>query len=803
MRPCPTLHFGPFALDGPHDGLWRGPQRCKLTAKAEAVLRYLVEHPGRLVHKADLLAAVWPDVHVSEWVLTTCIRELRQVLGDAVKTPQYIATVHGQGYRFIAPVTVAEAPPLSVSAASPQPLLPPPSTPATALPAPTGLVLDAEYKLVTVLCAAVADAPALVTRLGPERWYRLLQTVVGVAQEVIQPYDGTLTLPTSEGFTVGFGTPVAQEDHARRAVLAAWELHQRLRQPPTLRAQSPGSGLALRLGLHSGLVVVGKLGRAPQHGDTAVGAPFHVATRLQQQAAPGTTLLSAATYRLVQIEVQAAPCGTLALEGQPTLLPVYTVQGLRGRHAGVMGRGPRTGSPFVGRARELALLYDCLAAARTGQGQVVGLVGEPGMGKTRLVTEFCRSLAGQGVTVVVGQCLSYGQATPYLPVRDILRQVCELAEGDAAAVHIAAVQHRLHASGLTAEEDVALLLQLLDLPVAPECLAQLSPEARQVRTFALLRHLVVHAAQPQPLVLVVENVHWIDPTSAAWLLLLVERLAGAAILLVGTCRPGSPLPWGTHAAGTQVALPPLRGPDSRAVVQAVLGAVALPEVRLRALLAQAGGNPFFLEELAWHAVAHDQPDTLGAVPETVQAVLAARMDRLPPAAKRLLQVAAVIGMDVPFPLLQALAEQPEEQLQQSLAHLQTAEFLYETRLFPAPEYTFKHALTHEVAYGSLLQERRRGLHAHIVEALEALGSGRAGGPPGTPCPAGRGVGQGPHLLPAGRDQGVRRVCVPGSGGVLGTGTGSPDSPAARQLHAGASRRCALRPVPCVGCVGTT
>jgi predicted ATPase len=161
----------------------------------------------------------------------------------------------------------------------------------------------------------------------------------------------------------------------------------------------------------------------------------------------------------------------------------------------------------------------------------------------------------------------------------------------------------------------------MDLPVALECLARRSPEARQVRTFALLRHLVVHTAQPQPLVLLVENVHWIDPTSAARLLSLVERLAGAAVLLVGTCRPGSPLPWGAHAAGTQVALPPLRDPDSRAVVQAVLGTVVLPEARLRALLASARGHPFFLEELAWHAVAHDQPDAPSAVPETVLAVL--------------------------------------------------------------------------------------------------------------------------------------------------------------------------------------
>jgi predicted ATPase len=261
------------------------------------------------------------------------------------------------------------------------------------------------------------------------------------------------------------------------------------------------------------------------------------------------------------------------------------------------------------------------------------------------------------------------------------------------------VQQRLHACGITAEDDVALLLQLLDLPVAPECLARLSPEARQVRTFALLRHLALDAAQRQPLVLVVENLHWSDPTSEAWLASLVERLAGAAV--------------------TQVALSPLGAPDSRTVVQAVPGAVALPEARVQAIVAQAGGNPFFLEELAWHAVEQSGRDTPGAVPETVHAVLAARIDRLPPQEKRLLQTAAVVGSEVPVPLLQAIAELSEDALHRGLAHLQGTGFLYETRLFPDQVYTFKHALTHEVAYDSLLQERRRTLHAHIVEILEA------------------------------------------------------------------------------------
>src|SRR5262245_6497684 len=209
MRPVPTLHFGPFSLDGTEDGLWRGLQRCKLKAKAEAVLRYLVTHPGRLVRKTDLLAAIWPDVHVSDWVLTTCIREIRHVLGDVATTPQYIETVHRQGYRFIAPVTVADMP-----AALPAPEAPPlpsrsvPPPPKVLPSTPTTPILAEEYKLVTIFCGALVEAPALTAQLGPERWYRWLQTVVGLAQEVLQHYDGTLMPPTSEGFTAVFGVPV-------------------------------------------------------------------------------------------------------------------------------------------------------------------------------------------------------------------------------------------------------------------------------------------------------------------------------------------------------------------------------------------------------------------------------------------------------------------------------------------------------------------------------------------------------------------------------------------------------------------
>jgi predicted ATPase/class 3 adenylate cyclase len=565
-------------------------------------------------------------------------------------------------------------------------------------------------------------------RLGPEGWYRLLQTVVEVIQGVLEPYAGSLILTTHEGFTAVFGAPVAQEDHARRAVLAALELRQRLHEAPALRAPLAGGALPLGLGLHSGLVVVGSLRQDSQGLATAVGAPLHLAMRLAQQAAPGMILLSAATYALVHAEVRAVPAGTLTLEGQHTPVSVYVVHGLLQRQAGVAGGGPRGLSPLVGRARELALLQDHLVLAMAGQGQVIGVVGEPGMGKTRLLAEFCRRLPGDQVTVYEGRCLSYGQATPYLPVRDIVRQVCGLLEGNEVAGHVAAVQSQLHASGLTAAEDIALLLELLDLPWAPESLARLSAEARQARTFALLRHLLLEAAQRQPLVLVVENLHWCDPTSEAWLASLVACLAGAAVLLLGTYRPGYQPAWGVHSAVTQVALPPLDAEESQTVVQAVLGAMTLPEARLRVMVAQAGGNPFFLEELAWHVGGQGGGETPEAIPETVHAVLAARLDRLSPEVKRLVQMAAVVGMQVPWPLLQAVTGLSDAELHAGLTHLQAAEFLYESQVVPELTYTFKHALTHEVAYGSLLRERRRGLHARLVEVLEAQTPERVAAP---------------------------------------------------------------------------
>ena len=443
--------------------------------------------------------------------------------------------------------------------------LPPPLQPLTEeragsarAPSPLATPLDGEHKQVTVLCGALAEAPTLAARLGPEAMYHLMRDVLALAQDTVQRYGGTLLQVSGEGFLALFGAPVAQEDHARRAVLAALELRQRLRTPDALRGQP--HGVALRLGLHTGPVVVGPLAHDPQRPYTAVGDTLALATRLQQQAAPDTLLLSAATYALVQAEVQGAAWAAGPSDASVSPVVGYVVHGLLRRRAGVPRRGARLLSPLVGRARELALLHERLALAASGQGQVIGMAGEPGMGKSRLLAEFAHSLNGQSVTYCEGHCLAYGSATPYLPVRDLLRQLWGLPDTAAPDVLTATIPQRLHTAGMASEEDTALLLQLLDVSGDPASLAVLSPQERRARTFALLRQLFLHASQRQPLVLAVENLHWSDPTSDEWLAALAAQVGGTAILLLATYRPGYRLPWLAHSWATQVALPPLNTP---------------------------------------------------------------------------------------------------------------------------------------------------------------------------------------------------------------------------------------------------
>ena len=362
----------------------------------------------------------------------------------------------------------------------------------------------------------------------------------------------------------------------------------------------------------------------------------------------------------------------------------------------------------------------------------MAVVGEAGVGKSRLAYEFLHSHHTQGWRVLESASVSYGKATPYFPVLDLLRRYAHVDERDDARTIRAKMTGQLLTLDEALQDAIAPLLALLDaLPDDSPFLA-LDPPQRRQRTLAALKRVLLRESQVQPVLVVFEDLHWLDTETQALLDSLVESLPTARLLLLVNYRPEYQHGWGSKTYYAQLRLDPLPPASADVLLQAMLGDDSGLEALKPLLIARTAGNPFFLEESVRTLVetgvlvgapgAYRLAQALPTmqVPATVQAVLAARIDRLPPEEKHLLQTAAVIGTEVPLPLLQTIAELPEVTLHRGLAHLQAAEFLYETQLFPEQEYTFKHALTHEVAYGSLLQERRRMLHAHIVEALERL-----------------------------------------------------------------------------------
>ncbi len=682
--------------------------------------------------KHELCAQVWPNQFISDATLGSTVRAVRQAIGDTGEAQQLIRTVHGYGYRCLAPVTVCTAP---QAAAVPTaegrgvltpPLLVPeaeaagPPTLQTIPPSvPHPVLSPGERKVVTVLCCAPVIPAADHASDDLDALYSLMQAFYACVQDTVQQYGGTLQPPMGDRVLAMFGAPLAQEDHVVRAGLAALALLQRLDEEPCPAGTSADVRLAVRIGVHTGLMVVGGLGDAPARLTALVGDVTAQAVALQEHAAPGTIFCSAAIARLIQGQLHCTAVGPVPLQGQASPAPAYTL------HRGSPHRTPsgpllgRVLSPFVGREQVMATLLALLAQAEAGRGQVVGVVGEAGMGKSRLVAEFCHSLEGRRLTVLLGRCRSYGGTTPYLPVLELLRHFCGLTEADSPEVSIAKVHHQLQAVGLASEEWAPVLLHFLGLQEDATPLTALSPEARKARIVTLLTQLWLQASRQQPLLLVLEDLHWSDPSSEEWLGVLVERMVGAPLLVLGTYRPGYRPGWLDKSYVTQVTLAPLPDAASLRIVQEVLPPAAQTAPLVPRLLATAEGNPFFLEELARTVVEQGAEAAVSSVPETIQAVLLARLDRLPATAKSLLQAAAVIGKDVALPLLQSITERSEESLQQDLAHLQAAEFLYETSLVPEPHYTFKHVLTQEVTYQSLLRRTRQQYHARIAQVLEA------------------------------------------------------------------------------------
>ena len=582
----------------------------------------------------------------------------------------------------------------------------------------------------TVLFADIKDSTELIRDLDPEAAQQLLDPAIQRMMEAVHRFEGTVNQVLGDGIMALFGAPIAHEDHALRACYAALAMQAALRDYTEEVRRTRGLELRIRVGLNAGEVVVRTIGNDLHMDYSAVGQTTHLAARMEQLATPGTIRLTAADLTAGGGPGAGQRPGPHPVKGLTEPVEVFELVGATAVRQRFQARAAQGLTRFVGRQRELDALHQALEQAGAGHGQVVALVGEAGVGKSRLVYEFAHSHRTQGWRVLESASVSYGKATPYFPVIELLKRYCHLEDHDDYRTIRAKVTGQVLTLDEALQDTTPALLALLDALPADSPFLTLDPPQRRQRTLDALKRVLLRESQVQPLVLVFEDLHWIDAETQALLDSLVESLPTARLLLLVNYRPEYQHGWGSKTYYAQLRLDPLPPASADELLQALLGDDASLAPLTQLLIARTEGNPFFLEEsvrtLVETGVLVGQPGAyrLDAplptiqVPATVHAVLAARIDRLPSEAKRLLQTAAVIGMEVPLALLQAIADMPEEVLHRHLAHLQAAEFLYETRLFPEREYTFKHALTHEVAYSGLLLERRRLLHAHIVEALE-------------------------------------------------------------------------------------
>ena len=592
--------------------------------------------------------------------------------------------------------------------------------------------LEGERKQVTVLFADLKGSMELLADRDPEEARKILDPVLERMMEAVHRYEGTVNQVMGDGIMALFGAPLAHEDHAVRACYAALRMQESVKRYAEGVFRSYGVPVEIRVGLNSGEVVVRAIGSDLHMDYTAVGQTTHLAARMEQMARPGTILLAPDTLALAEGFVQVTSRGSVPVKGLAAPIEIFELAGASPVRSRLHAAASRGLTRFVGRDAEIELLRQALGRAGEGHGQVVAVVGEPGVGKSRLVWEFTHSHRSQGWLVLETASVSYGKATTYFPVIELLLSYFGIEPRDDDRKMREKVTGKLLSLDRALESTLPVFLSLLDVPVGDAEWTKLDPLQRRRHTLDALKRLLLRESQVQPVLLVVEDLHWIDSETQAWLDLLVESLPTARLLLLVNYRPEYGHGWGSKTSYQQVRLDTLPMASAEELLEGLLGAGSGLEDLRRLLIHRTQGNPLFLEEsvralVETGALSGERgayrlagPIQNLQLPATAQAILAARIDRLAPGDKRLLQAAAVVGKDVPFPLLEAIAEEPEERLRQGLARLQAAEFLYEARLFPELEYTFKHALTHEVAYGGLLQDRRSTLHARILEAIERI-----------------------------------------------------------------------------------
>jgi TOMM system kinase/cyclase fusion protein len=741
--------FYDYTLDGARRELRRRGQFVAVEPKVFQVLLYLLQHRDRVVSKEELLEQCWPETFVSEAALTRCLTKLRKVVQANRTAPPVIKTLHGQGYRFVADVTLlppassleavatsevrdtpastaatlAASLPSPGPASEPQARLEPLAPIREALPA-------AERRQLTVLFCDLVGSTALADQLDPEDFREVTVTYQTTCAEVIHRYDGHIAQYLGDGLLVYFGYPSAHEDDAQRAIHAGLDMLAALADLNRRLGQSYDVRLQARVGIHTGLVVVGEVGGGPQHGQLALGVTPNIAARIQAMATPESVVISGATYRLVQGYFVCQNLGEHTLPGVATPIALYQV--LHASEArGRLEAARRSLTPLVGREIDIALLQERWAQVQQGSGQAVLLSGEAGIGKSRLVRALIEQLAETPFTRLEYRCSPYHQHTALYPAVDLLQRSLRFDNTTSADEKIARLETLLHEHQLDLQEHVPLLASLLSLSPPAERYPplQMSPQQQRQRTLDMLLALTLARAEQQPVLFVVEDLHWIDPSTLEWLGLLIDQGPTARILTLMTCRPTFQAPWSGRAHVTSLTLNRLLPQQVAQMARTIVGAEVLPADLLDQIVAQTDGVPLFVEEVTRFVLASQRlhgraaeasANALSAItiPMTLHDLLMARLDQMG-VAKGTAQLAATIGREFGFALLHAVASVEEETLRQDLRRLVDAELLYQRGVGAQATYVFKHALIQEAAYTSLLRRTRQRYHQWIAEALEA------------------------------------------------------------------------------------
>lgn len=579
-----------------------------------------------------------------------------------------------------------------------------------------------ERKRLTVLFADIRNSTGLIATIDAESAMRRIQPVLDAMKDAVHRYDGIVNKSQGDGIMALFGAPLAHEDHAVRGCLAALAMQDAV-------AQLRDPDLSIRVGLHTGEVVVQAIENSLYQTYDAAGVTVHLASRMEQMADAGAILLTAETFNEAKQLLDASPLGERSVRGFATPVKIFQLNALKHAPASERFRsGPRP-SRFSGRKRELAALEAELASAMRGDARVIGVVGEAGLGKSRLCFEFGESCRQQGVRVLEARVFAHGRVTPFHPILELLRDAFGIRPNESADLSRRRVIEFLRSQGVF-DDAIPLVLDFLGLSSAAYPVPKMDSTARKEQLLNFLRRLLQSRLHDKAVVVLVEDLQWIDPASEEFIGAMVDAIVGTKTLLLLNFRPGLTAPWMQRSHYRQIGLAPLQTEDAADVLHGLLGDDSSLVLLCRNISERAQGNPFFLEELVHSLIERgDFEGDRGAyrlkggidsipLPTTVQAVLSARVDRLPESSRQILQTSAVIGRDIPLVILEQVTRWPANDLAQALRQLRQTELLYQVPPFEQGVHAFRHPLIQEVVYQSLLHQRRGELHGAVARAME-------------------------------------------------------------------------------------